>query len=394
MKKMMFAIGFILSLSGFAQGTDSIKEKSDTHLQLYSQLPKNAEDLNRVSISVVDGIVRTFSRFSIPGLINVNSTFPGKEQMALLANINDMPFEGLQLAGFVNLNNELHKSTSISGLGNLTNLSADGALISGTFNYSGGSFDGMQLTGGINISNGSMKGVQLTGGINVATNYFEGSQISGGLNYSSGTFKGVQLSGFANFANNFEGTQLSPFYNQARNAKGFQLALINVADSMDGFPIGLLSIVKRNGYSTIEIGSTLNLYNSVKLKMGVKNFYNIYGVTMLYSPNGNMWGVGMGFGSRTDFNYRIGLEFDYVTWHISNLNDVALYYNQLQEFDVNLNFRLAKHFTIFAGGGLNIHSTNRTNSRLPNVSTDLKYSVVNKYMAVHMWPTVNFGIKI
>jgi hypothetical protein len=56
---------------------------------------------------------------------------------------------------------------------------------------------------------------------------------------------GLQAAGFANIASEAEGLQLAGFLKCGRaESKGMQLGFINVADTIDGIPIGFISFVR------------------------------------------------------------------------------------------------------------------------------------------------------
>src|SRR5690606_38563400 len=127
------------------------------------------------------------------------------------------------------------------GVGNIT-AGSQGPAVAGVLNV-GGKTATMQVGGVMNVALDTVKGSQVAGVLNVALREVRGSQIAGVLNV-------------------------------ARKVQGTQVAFLNVADSMNGVPVGFLSFVK-TGYHKIEVGADEVFYNNIAFRTGVPAFYNI-----------------------------------------------------------------------------------------------------------------------
>lgn len=99
----------------------------------------------------------------------------------------------------------------------------------------------------INHTNGDMVGVGF-GLVNVTDGDFVGWQAAP-VNLTQRNFTGLQwsaLSGLslANIAGQGRGAQIAWVFNQAEYLGGFQLALVNVANDMNGIQVGLINIIR------------------------------------------------------------------------------------------------------------------------------------------------------
>ena len=210
---------------------------------------------------------------------------------------------GLELGGFVN------------------NIRADvrGGQFAGFGNFVGRNVYGFQAAGFINQVSGELKGGQFAGFGNITRRNFAGIQAAGFFNKVSGQSSNtIQLAGFSNkirgnsrrivqaagFSNKTrdlrDGLQIAGFVNRARTVRnGLQIAPINIADSSNSVPIGLLSFVRQNGYRRFEIAANETFPVNLTFRTGVKWFYNLLSIGM--NPTdaiGNRtWQAGYGIGT-------------------------------------------------------------------------------------------------
>ncbi|MCL2230453.1 MAG: caspase family protein [Treponema sp.] len=165
----------------------------------------------------------------------------------------------------------------------------------GFINIANGNHNNFQA-GYINWNTGNFKGFQ-AGFVNTVGGNFSGFQ-AGFVNTNIGQTNGFQ-SGFVNTAiNEMEGLQIG-FVNVAVSSiRGFQLGFVNYADSIDGIPIGFISIVREGGYMAIEYSFTESHTYNAAFKIGIEKFYtniNIaYNHTSEFSYNNLASGIGFG----------------------------------------------------------------------------------------------------
>jgi hypothetical protein len=179
--------------------------------------------------------------------------------------------------------------------------------VGGLVNGVRGDVQGLQLAGVGNIVGGEVSGGQLAGIFNVAGYLENGHQISPIFNATIKESKGFQISTF-NFAH--------------RVVKGGrQIGLINIADSTDTVPIGLLSFVgSGNGYKRLELSVDENQTASFIFKTGVRKFYNVVALHYNFTRKQEIFGVGYGIGKafeigrewifNTDLTTNILIEYD------------------------------------------------------------------------------------
>ena len=215
----------------------------------------------------------------------------------------------------------------------------------GFVNTAGGNFNGLQ-TGFINTVAGNFNGFQAAF-INTTAGNFNGVQ-TGFINTNAGETNGVQLSFINTAAKEMKGPQIGFVNVAAKKISGFQIGFLNYADSIEGIPIGFLSIVRKGGYQAIEYSFTeFHTYN-VGLKIGVDKFYTnviaAYNQTKEFSLDN--FAYGLGFGSIFPVIGRflfINPEFNIystITWDTTNIN--------LNSFIVYLGVNLGK-LSIVAG---------------------------------------------
>ena len=127
---------------------------------------------------------------------------------------------------------------------------------------------------------------------------FKGFQ-AGFVNVNKYETKGMQV-GFSNLSvRKMEGTQIGLVNIAARDMKGLQLGLINYAESINGVPVGLISIVKNGGYMAVEYFYS-DYYNyNLSFKTGIEKFYTSINVSynQTYENKLNNFASGMGIGS-------------------------------------------------------------------------------------------------
>jgi hypothetical protein len=233
-------------------------------------------------------------------------------------------------------------------------------------NSNTGNFNGFQA-GFINTVGGDYNGFQ-TGFINTVGGDFNGFQ-TGFVNTNIGEIKGVQLS-FVNVA--------------AQSMKGVQIGLVNYADSIDGLPIGFISIVKNGGYKAIEyFYSEYHTYN-LGFKIGIDKFYTSiifsYNQTDEYSRYN--FASGLGFGSIFPIGKIFYINTEFTSLSPININNVLVNYQSfIPYFGINIG-----KFSIAAGPVVtwvqinNFYTANqkpRDRAALPKPNHSLRYYEIN-----------------
>lgn len=290
--------------------------------------------INEFSFNIIAGYSMGLNGFELGGL----------------ANLNRYDVRGAQIAGFTNMNGGRIDGFQIGGFANLGKGSLNGGQIAGFANLVGQDVKGIQIGGFANVVGGDVRGVQIGGFSNVNLRSTKGIQIAGFSNTNLGDTKGIQLAGFSNVVTTqMKGIQIAGFLNYSKKFKGVMIAPFNVADTLNGIPIGFLSFVK-TGYHTFEVSSNDIHTANVSFRTGVRGFYNVLSGGMNFeNPGSPLWTYGYGIGSSPRLGKNIYLNADLVANHISSgrFNTNLSLDNQ---FYLGLEWQIAPKFSISAGG--------------------------------------------
>ena len=179
-------------------------------------------------------------------------------EIGSIFNINQYASKGTQIAGIMNYtgtpgNNELSKNVQIAGIINQTQ--------NGVSTQIGGIFNNTETAH-----------VQIAGIINRAqTN--ANVQIAGIINIIDTV--NVQIAGIANKAS-VSRCQIATVNITEKGC--FQLGVVNMRDTADGIPFGVVNIVKKGGLMEWELGGSEIIYPTLSFRSGVQRLYSIISV--------------------------------------------------------------------------------------------------------------------
>jgi hypothetical protein len=232
-----------------------------------------------------------------------------------------------------------------------------------------GEIDGGQI--GVMGSTGELHGVQIHGIGSHASGHASGVQI-GGLFTSADTLEGLQIGGVVNHASrDVDGAQIGLINVAGGRVRGTQIGLVNVADDIEGVPIGLVSVTKSGGVHPVTWASSTT-YANVGLKLATRHTYSMFSASMSW-PNGHeAYGGGFTLGGHAPINKTIYLDFDVglTTLGQPSTGDVFFY----PKTRALLGARFEKHFSIFAGAGV------ATEARIYNHGADLAVSLMPDFV--------------
>lgn len=326
------------------------KYKGDMRLAQISLLPyigtnalRSNEITNRVSVNVLWGTNGGVDGVEVGGLVNSVKNDVHGVQVAGLGSVVGGEVRGTQVSGFFNLNKDVTTGVQVAGLTNLTKEAT-----------------AVQTALGANINRGDFAGVQASGLFNISGGNADGLQASGLFNYSGGEAK-TQISSLFNIAGDVSGAQASVMFNKAKRVDGFQFSLINVSDTINGVPLGLLNIV-HHGYNRVELSAGDALYANIGLKLGARSFYNIFhaGARWDAAPAGTgaqtmSWGLGYGMGSAIILNPRLLLNIEAIAIHLNEREGWSRQLNLLNQLRFTLDFHHPdKRASFFAGPVANV----------------------------------------
>ncbi|WP_461086393.1 STN and carboxypeptidase regulatory-like domain-containing protein [Spirosoma flavus] len=265
-----------------------------------------------------------------------------------------------ELGGLVNIVRTNVQGFQAAGLANVVGGKVTGVQFGGLVNHTNQSVRGVQAAGLINTVIDSVKGLQMAGLINFARSDVQGAQVAGLLNISTKSVRGVQVAGLINYAHqDVAGWQIAGILNRARTVtKGSQIGLINVADSLGGVPIGLISYVRKGGFLRIEAGTDeLNLLN-VTLRTGVRRLYNILTAGYSFEREGSpRMTAGYGLGTAFGLSPRTLLSLEGTYHHHFYFDRPTEEWNNQLRFSTLVETKLTSHVALAFGPSVNWYFT-------------------------------------
>jgi len=400
---LLFPFSFLLLLNTnllLAQETDSTDLKyrpvQVTFIYPLGSNGSNTNYVHRFSLNILGGINGGVEGVELATLFNANKAHVDGFQVAGLVNLTGGETSGAQLSGLTNVNGSNVRGAHITGFANVVKGSVNGAQLAGFANITSGTITGAQIAGFSNIVDADANGCQLSGFINTSKNT-GGAQLTGFINVVDGYFDGFQLAGFTNIVNyDVKGAQISGFLNVAKYVKGFQMSAINICDSIDGVPFGLINVVS-NGYRKFDLWLSESLYANAAFKMGVRKLYTTYAIGI--QPFGNVfrWGVGLGFGTELDLNENSYLDIDLLGFHINEGESWTNTLNLLSQLKFSFGFKLSDHSSLFIGPTYNLMVSNYVNPKTGQIGSDIApYTFYNRTVDgtnIKMWFGLNAGFK-
>lgn len=267
----------------------------------------NVHMVNDVSLNLLVGLSGGVEAFEAGGLINIDRYFVDGFQVAGFGNTVGGHVRGAQVSGFYNVNGTALNGFQGSGFVNVAGGSVRGAQATGFVNVAGRSVNGFQGAGFVNVAGAEVTGAQVSGFVNVADSAGRAIQAAGFGNVAGAGNTPFQGSGFFNVAREINGAQVTGFINVAGRVKGVQAAgFLNICDSIDGVPLGLINVVRKNGYRKAGFSVSEVQYANFSYQMGVPHLYTIYSFGKPFGP-GSRWMFGGGLGTALALNEKLKL---------------------------------------------------------------------------------------
>ncbi len=262
--------------------------------------------------------------------------------------------KGMEIGGLFNIDKKDVQFFQVAGLFNVVGGNVIGTQIAGINNTVLDSVKGMQVAGVNNMVKGKFTGLQVAGVYNHVGQTVNGFQVAGVGNFAKKKVTGTQVAGVINFSNKeMVGTQVAGVINYAKKLKGLQIGLINIADSSEGYSIGLINIVLK-GYHKLSFSTNEVLNTNAAFKTGNRKLYSILQAGMNWGKSDEkIYSFGYGFGSEI----RVGKTFSInpeVTSQYLYLGSWD-YLNLLNKFHLNVNVKLGKYVSLFAGPSFSVY---------------------------------------
>ena len=256
---------------------------------------------------------------------------------------------GLEIGGLFNIDKKNVQYVQAAGLFNAVGGQVKGLQVAGINNTVLDSVKGVQASGIGNLVKGNMTGLQIGGIYNHVTDSVKGVQAAGIGNFARRKVSGMQIAGIMNFSNkSTDGVQIAGVINYSKRLRGVQIGLINIADTSSGYSIGLINIILK-GYHKLSISSNDVMAINAAFKTGNSKLYSIL-----------LAGLSSGIDSKIySFGYGLGSEIPLTKQKIFSLNPELTvqhlylgswdYTNILNRVSINLNFKVNKYISLFAG---------------------------------------------
>lgn len=261
-----------------------------THGHLSSQV------VNRFSFNLIGGYSAGLDGLEFATVFNIDKGDVRSVQIAGVFNGVGGRVNGVQIAGLFNTVLDTTRAVQIAGLSNVVRNEASGLEVAGISNTVVGSFSGAQLNGIGAFNRKNFYGAGVSGVMNLTLGWASGLQAGGIMNIVKDSTHGVQVAGvFNQTRKTMDGVQIAGIYNYARKAQGVQIALVNVADTLDGVSIGVVNYV-RTGYHKLSIYTSELMPLNVAFQSGAKHIYTVVSGGVDFAHHRAFYsGFGMGY---------------------------------------------------------------------------------------------------
>lgn len=332
----------------------------------------SAQTINKVSFNLLGGYTTGVEGVEIGGLFNINKRNVNYAQIAGLFNIVGGQVKGAHIAGLYNFVLDTTIGLQVSGISSMTQKSVIGIQASGLYSHVRGKMIGIQASGLVNLAAKGVIGLQASGLGNIAGKEVDGSQISGFFNVSTKEVNGGQITGFVNIA---------------KKVDGVQIGFVNIADTSSGVGIGFLNI-QLKGYHKLALYYNETFDFNASIKTGSRRFYNIFTASANPSTKDRAFAFGYGIGMDIPMGKTFSLAIEGVgkylylgSWDNSNV---------LMKLNTQLNVKVWKYLTIFAGPTYNVYYSNQATQIITDEFT-YKYQVPNEGYGVTTFDTESYG---
>ncbi|SFE51352.1 hypothetical protein SAMN05518672_10755 [Chitinophaga sp. CF118] len=325
-----------------------------------------AQVVNKVSLNLIGGYTAGLNGYEVAGVFNIDKKDVRYVQFAGVFNVVGGKMTGMQASGLHNHVLDSLTGVQIAGISNIINNNYTG-MQAAAYNQANGNGEGLQVAGILNITKGKTQGVQLAGGVNytralrgmqvsgignIVVDTVRGAQFAGGLNYVK-KIHGIQVAGTGNIATDtVRGLQVSGLFNYAGTLKGVQIGVVNIADSSDGYSIGLLNFV-RKGYHQLAVYHSEIADVTVAFKSGNHKLYTILLAGANLNSDEKVFITGFGLGHIFRINRKMNFALEYLseTVYLGDWENT----HSLNRLQSVFNFRLAKGITLFGGPAFSLN---------------------------------------
>lgn len=304
---------------------------------------------------------------------NVNDSLKRKFQVSLL------PFLGTNRLLSGSMKNDYSLNLLMGYSGGVRKLEV-GGILNGTRN----DMQGLQVAGVGNIVGGSVLGGQISSIFNIAGYLENGIQMSSGFNVIIKKSAGWQISPI-NFAHKVV-------------QGGKQIGFINISDSTDTVPIGLLSFVgSSNGYKRLEFSVDENQTASFSFKTGVRKFYNVLALHYNFTRKQEIFGLGYGIGRAFEVGNSWMLNTDLTANVLVEYDDLSPNVATMWKLDICFEKQIARNVAVTFGPSikyLNVNEYNSSSWTAKPFSKIPTYKTISSTVNSTFWIGFQMGLRI
>jgi len=338
----------------------------------------SADNVYGIQVSGISNVVNgSMKGIQLSGLANINGDDAKGIIGSGIANVTGNNLKGLGIGGLMNITGNDTKGLLLSGFMNITGSGSVGVDIAGVMNIgSGSTAKGIKIAGMANIIGGNLTGIAAGGLMNVSGNNINGIQVASLTNIAGGQTNGLQISGLGNVGVHIRGLQIAGLSNIAKSLRGGQVGLLNISEfATSGVQVGLVNYSKSAAkakfglvnlnpdtrYQLMIFGGNTSKGN-VAMRFKNNLFYTILGLGSNYLDLDKKFSAsafyrtGLGFEISSNLSLSGDIGYQHIeTFHNKYEADIPERMYALQA-RINIEYRLAKEFGIFASGG---YSTTR-----------------------------------
>lgn len=405
---------------GYGQDFRNSKETKGFQLSILPLIGTDGSSVTynsyRLSVNIPAGVTGGIEGLEAGALLNITNGSVKGVQLSGFGNAVSKDVQGFQAAGFfnavsgdvnammgagfINITGGSFRGASGAGFININGGSYNGFAGAGFMNISGGSFNGFSGAGFANIRGGETKGFTGAGFANITGGGMEGMAGAGFANITGGDAKGAQFAGFINISRNTKGIQASGFINVTGQLQGMQIGVINLSDTVsDGFPLGLINIVRKGGLKQVELATSYTSHMTVSVRLGLPVFYNIFSYSLMPFYSESFKGFGYGVGTGTSLSEKTSIEVELHTTRLhENRSSWRDKLDLLSEARLNISYKATYRLSLF-GGPVLYNQYYRENPDTGVSGRDIAPSWVfgerekNGY-ASRWWPGARAGVRI
>ncbi|NIG57402.1 STN and carboxypeptidase regulatory-like domain-containing protein [Chitinophaga sp. Cy-1792] len=348
--------------------------------------------VNKLSLNVLGGYTAGVDGVEVAGAFNIVKNDVHDVQVAGLVNITGGKMIGVQVSGMHNNVLDSMRGVQAAGISNIISGNQDGVQISGAVEKVKQNMTGVQVAGILASTGKEMNGVQVSGAANFTGDTMHGVQLAGLYN-SAGESHGAQISAVGNVTKGtVKGVQISSMFNKAKRLDGVQIGFVNIADTSNGYSIGIVNIIK-TGYHKVSLFSTELLPVNVAWKTGNQRLYGIMlGGVDFNSQRSYTYGYGMGTERMLrNKHFSVLLEATAQQYHMGYANENS----QLYRFSTAFQYRPGRMFAIYGGPVISIHRRDQPNGMdYKEIRPGVNYPGINFGDNGRIWIGWHIGLTI